>query len=63
MLPMETRVPPHTLLQCLGMVGICQGYFCEDSPLELLGKYLLTGWLMAGLLRGISGEQLSSNEF
>lgn len=41
-LPLETRVSPHNVLQCLGIVGICQGCFCEDCSLALFGKYLLT---------------------
>lgn len=38
---------PRNLIQCLGIVGFCQGYFCGDCPPGLLGKYLLTDWLMA----------------
>lgn len=44
-LSLEMRVPPHDLLQCLGIVDTCKGY-CEDCPLGLLGKSLLTRWLM-----------------
>lgn len=51
---------PHNLIQYLGTMGFCQGYFCDDRPLELLGP---GDQLTEDMLPAICREQLSSDGF